>query len=171
MTMPLQSLQPLKERWQALQPRERLLLAAGGIFLALFIFYAGLWLPLQKDLKRLRAGLPQAEKQLALMRVQAGQIKRLKNTRRPGVSGGNILSLMEQAVTSRGIRDKITKMEPDGTDGVRLTLEGVPFNTLIDLLSGLQTQKGLRLTNATIDGASEVPGTINARLTLHGAGR
>jgi len=60
-------------------------------------------------------------------------------------------------------------MEPDGTSGARLSLDGVDFNALIGWLANLQNQGGVRIEKATFE-AQAAAGTVNARLTLRGAG-
>ena len=60
-------------------------------------------------------------------------------------------------------------MEPDGTNGARLSLDGVHFNALITWLASLQSQGGVRIEKATFE-AQATAGTVNARLVLRGAG-
>ncbi|GMR19973.1 MAG: GspM family type II secretion system protein XcpZ [Gammaproteobacteria bacterium] len=157
-------------RWHGLQVRERIMIVFTAVLLGSFIFYIALWRPLQSELTRLQRATPAAQNRLALMRVQAKQIKKLKTRGPNNTSGGNMLTHLEQAANSRGLRQNISKMEPDGQGGVRLTLEAVSFNNLISLLSDLHKKYGLRVDNANIDMASE-EGMVNARLHLQGAGK
>lgn len=155
--------------WEKLQPREKMMVAVMFVVVLTFLFYLLFWLPVTKDLKRLRVSLPKAEASLAIMRVQAAKIKSLKS-RHPTTSGsGGLLSQLEQAATHRGLRQFITQMEPDGNAGVRMTIEGVSMNNLLSLLSGLHKKSGLRVENATISPATESPGIVNARITLKGS--
>lgn len=159
----------VRSNWEKLQPRERIMVAAMIAVITIFLFYVLFWLPITKDLKKLRVSVPKAEAALALMRVQAVKIKSLKS-RLPRANGsGGLLSQLEQAATQKGLRQFITQMEPDGSSGVRMTIEGVSLNNLLSLLSGLHKKSGLRVENATISPITESPGIINARLVLKGS--
>lgn len=156
------------DRFRGLPPRDRWLLVGAGAGL-LLVLYFSLWLPMQGELSRLRVSVPQGKVQLAQMRVQAMEINQLRASGRVPVSGGNLLANLEQSATANGIRGRIVRMEPDGTNGARLSLDGVHFNALISWLTNLQTQGGVRLEKATFE-AQPAAGTVNARLVLRSAG-
>ena len=156
------------DRLRALPPRERWLLIGGGVGL-LLILYLSLWLPMQRELSKLRTSVPQEKVQLAQMRVQAMEINQLRASGRVPQSGGNLLVNLEQSATTNGIRGRIIRMEPAGTNGANLSLEGVHFNALIGWLANLQNQGGVRIEKATFE-AQPAAGTVNARLVLRSAG-
>ena len=156
------------ERLRNLPPRDRWLLIGGGAGV-LLVLYLSLWLPLQRELSRLRIAVPQEKVQLAQMQVQAMEINQLRASGRVPLPGGNLLVNLEQSATANGIRGNIIRMEPEGTGGARLSLEGVNFNALISWLSNLQSQGGVRIEKATFE-AQAAPGTVNARLVLRSAG-
>jgi type II secretory pathway component PulM len=150
---------PQRERWMVI----------GGAAAAVLLLYLSLWLPWQRELTRLRTTVPQEKIQLAQMRVQAMEISQLRASGRVPLAGGNLLANLEQSATANGIRGRITRMEPDGTNGARLSLDGVHFNALIGWLASLQSQGGVRIEKATFE-AQTAAGTVNARLVLRGAG-
>jgi len=156
------------DRLRNLPQRERWMVIGGAIGL-LFVLYLSLWLPWQSKISKLRATVPQEKIQLAQMRVQAMEISQLRASGRVPLAGGNLLANLEQSATANGIRGRITRMEPDGTNGARLSLDGVHFNALITWLAGLQNQGGVRIEKATFE-AQATAGTVNARLVLRGAG-
>lgn len=157
------------DRLRALPPRERGLLIGGSVAV-LFILYLSLWLPMQRELSRLRTLVPQEKVQLAQMKVQAMEINRLRASGRMLGAGGNLLATLEQSATASGIRGRITRMEPEGNNGARLSLDGVHFNALISWLAGLQNQGGVRIEKATFEAQPALAGTVNARLVLRGSG-
>ena len=156
------------DRLRNLPPRDRWLLIGGGAGL-LLVIYLSLWLPLQRELSRLRVSVPQEKVQLAQMQVQALEINQLRASGRMPQAGGNLLVNLEQSATANGIRSRIIRMEPEGTGGARLSLEGVHFNALIGWLANLQNQGGVRIEKATFE-AQPAAGTVNARLVLRSAG-
>jgi len=151
--------------WRGLQPRERLMVGGGGAVLALFLFYLLLWAPLQRDLARLRVEAPKAAEQLTWMRSQAGRINQLRAQAPTQLKGGGLLSFVEQSATAFNIKQNIKRVEPEGSNAVRLVVDGVSFNNLVSWLGNLHKQGGVRVDNATFEGQA-TPGIVNARLLL-----
>ena len=155
-------------RLRNLTPREQLIYL-GGAAAVLLILYLSLWLPVQSELSRFRTAVPQEKTQLAQMQVQAMEVNQLRASGRQPMAGGNLLARLEQSATVSGIRSRITRMEPDGSNVARLSLDNMDFNALIGWLGNLQAQGGVRVEKATFE-AQATAGTVNARLTLRGAG-
>lgn len=155
-------------RLRSLPPRQQIIYF-GSAAAVLLILYLSLWLPMQRDLSRLRTAVPREKAQLAQMQVQAMEVNQLRASGRLPMSGGNLLATLEQSASASGLRQRISRMEPDGANGARLVLDGVDFNALINWLANLQSQGGVRVDKATFD-PLPAPGTVNARLTLRGAG-
>lgn len=156
------------DRLRGLPPRDRWLLVGGGMGL-LLVLVISLWLPMQRELSRLRTSVPQEKIQLAQMQVQAMEINQLRASGRLSLAGGNLLVNLEQSATTNGIRNRIVRMEPEGVNGARLSLEGVHFNALIGWLANLQDQGGVRIEKATFE-AQPAAGAVNARLVLRSGG-
>lgn len=157
--------QRLSAYWSTLSARERLILGVGGGFAAILLFYGLIWSPLQNQLTRLRADLPKAQEQLTWMRGQAGRIQQLRAAAPRATQGGGLLSFVEQSAQSYGVRQSVTRIEPEGTNAVRVALDGVAFNNLLSWLSHLQKQGSVRVDNASLE-PQPAPGTVNARLLL-----
>ncbi len=155
-------------RLRSLPPRQQIIYFGSAAAL-LLILYLSLWLPMLHELSRLRTTVPREKAQLAQMQVQAMEVNQLRASGRLSMSGGNLLATLEQSATASGLRQRISHMEPDGANSARLALDGVDFNALITWLANLQSQGGVRVDKATFD-PLPTPGTVNARLTLRGAG-
>lgn len=161
---------PARARFMMLAPRERLLVAVGGVFLVATLLYALLWSPMQRDLKRLRAAVPEERAKLATMRAQAQEIATLRTggATASAASSGNLLTTIEQTAGARGLRGQITRLAPESANGAHVTFEGVGFSTLVGWLADLGRQHGVRVESANLD-AQTAPGVVNARLLLRGA--
>lgn len=155
--------------WRGLAARERMVLALGGAAAALLLLYGLVWAPLQRDLARLRAAVPQEQQQLQWMRAQAGRIQQLRASASAAVPGGGLLSFVEQSAQAYNIRNNVRRMEPQGSNAVNLAIDGVPFNSLLDWLANLQKQGGVRIENASLEPAAS-PGLVNARMLLRVSG-
>ncbi|HJX18565.1 MAG TPA: type II secretion system protein M [Acidiferrobacterales bacterium] len=163
--MNLEFLNPLREQWNKLAPRERRLATAGGIVVGITLLYMLFWLPVQKELARLRVSVPEERTQLQRMRSQAAVIKPLRARSGAKPAAGTLLSVVEQTASARGMRGFITRMEASGGNGVQLTLDAVPFNSLLSWLADLQDSHSLLVESTSLD-AHTAPGTVNAKLKL-----
>ena len=161
-------LEPYLVRWRELEARERRLLAGGAAALVLFLLYALIWAPMRAELERLRASVPQNEAKLTLMRTQAQEVAQLRVRAPAAASGGNLLSTVEQSAINRGLRQTMTRIEPEGANAARVTFEEVNFNSLVSWLDDLQKQ-GVRVENANLQRRPGA-GAVSARLVLRGAG-
>lgn len=157
----------LKNHWNALPARTRQLLVIGGIVVGVALLYSATWLPLQRDLARLRVDVPRETEQLNWMRTQAPTAKAMRA--RMSASTGPVIPSVEQSANTHGVRSHVTKIDAEGSNGARVTLDAVPFNALIMWISELQATQGLVVDDATID-ATATPGIVNARLRLRTGG-
>lgn len=159
-------LEPYLARWRQLEVRERRLVAWGGAALVLFLIYALFWAPMRADLERLRASVPQNQTKLALMRAQAQEVAQLRARAPSATPSGNLLSTVEQSAMNRGLRQSMSRIEPEGANAARVTFEEVNFNSLVSWLADLQKQ-GVRVENANLQRRPEA-GLVSARLVLRG---
>ncbi len=157
------------ERLRSLPPREQILYLGGAAAL-LLILYLALWLPMRHELGQLRVDVPREKIQLAQMQVQAMEVNQLRASGGRPLSGGNLLANLEQSATANGLRGRISRMEPDGANGARLSLDGIDFNALIRWLADLQNQGGVHVEKASFEAQSTAAGTVNAHLVLRGTG-
>ena len=163
--MKTEFLNPLRDQWNKLAPSERRLATMGGMVVGVTLLYVLLWLPVQKELARLRVSVPDERAQLQRMRAQAASIKPLRARSGAKPAAGTLLSVIEQSASARGMRGFVTRLEADGGSGVQLTLDAVPFNSLLSWLSDLQDSYSLLIESTSLD-AHTVPGTVNAKLKL-----
>lgn len=151
--------------WRGLQARERLVLGVGGIGAAVLLLYGLVWSPLQNELTRLRAAVSQEQAQLEWMRAQSARVTQLRGLQPKSINSAGLLSFVDQSAISYDVKSAIKRIEPEGANAVRVALDGVTFDPLINWIVNLQKQGGVRVENATLDGLS-APGTVNARLLL-----
>ncbi|KPK69352.1 MAG: hypothetical protein AMJ84_09700 [Acidithiobacillales bacterium SM23_46] len=155
----------VKNIWAQLAPRERWLVSVGAGVVAIVVLYTLLWIPMQRDLAKLRDAAPRAQQQLLWMRAQAPLAREFRGRTAP--SNTNLTTTIEQTASAQGL--KPASIELDGTHGVRVKLEAVPFNAVITWLAGLQKNNGLLVDDAQID-AHTTAGLVNARIRLRTAG-
>lgn len=155
----------LRAAWAGLEPGERRLATIAAVLLGILLLYMLLWRPVQKDLARLRVNVPEERVQLQHMRTQAASIKPLRARSGAAPAQGMLLSVVDQSATTHGIRGFITRLDTEGTNGLQLTAEAMPFNTFVAWLAELQDRHSLLVENASMD-AHTTSGTVNVKMKL-----
>lgn len=151
-------------------PRERRILAIAGVFLILVLLYGALIHPFYAGLARLRQTAAEQHSLLHWMRGTAREIQSLRGSGPAApVSGGSILSVVDQAARREHLEGAVKRLEPDNVGGVRVWLKQAPFDQIVRWLGALQRDAGLRIESISLE-ATGVPGKVNGRAMLKGAG-
>lgn len=154
------------EFWQARNPRERMLLSYGGVFLLLALLYGLAWRPISDGRKNLSQSLPQLRADASQMRLDATAITGLKaNT---GAALGDVRQSVESALQAANLRDKVSAVDRIDNQRVRVTLSGIAFDGLLALLENAQSQQRLRVESLQIQAAES--GRVKGSVTLIGPG-
>lgn len=142
-------MQTVRERWQQLSQRERTIVLGGGIVAGLSLLFVLAVDPLLATLDRLERQAVRKQKDLGelalLSREYASKRDRLAKaeSRLPTPdSQFSLLTFMEEAATTAGVREWITAMQPQVQSlaqgyqetAVDLRLEGVQLPELLALL-------------------------------------
>jgi len=165
--MNLAWIEPWRARWRALDARQRQALALLSGFLGVVLFYLLIWNPVQSGLARAQARVPAVQAQLARVQEQAALVEKLRSAPRVAPPA-NLGSAVEAAAARHGLRERLKRIEPEGTRAVRVQIEGAPFGALMAWLAELQ-QSGVRAESALLERHAN-PGSVNARLLLQAEG-
>jgi general secretion pathway protein M len=148
----------LIQYWRSLKEQEQqLVIIAGGIF----IIVMGIFRPLNNAIEQAEKSQIKQQELLVWVDKSIAQLKAAGNTK---VSSTQNLS---QIVNSTRGRYKITisKMQPSD-DSLRLTLDSIEFNQLIEWLDELVSQHGIRVENLDLS-RDDKPGYVRvSRLVL-----
>lgn len=152
-------------------PRERQILAIGGAFLILVLLYGTLVHPFYAGLAQLRRTVAEQHSLLNWMHGTAREIQALRGSGPAAApaSGGSILSVVDQAARREHLEGAVKRLDPNNAGGVRVTLEQAPFDRIVRWLDKLQRDAGLHIESLNLE-ATGVPGQVNGRVVLKGAG-
>ncbi len=155
----------LLPRYQRLQPREQRLLLGAGIAVPVVVLVFGLLLPIRDEVARLQ----QEQITLAAQAEEAGRFAdRLQNQPHARNAIPDLLSGIEQAARSGGIRQQVTRIRPrttlDGGKQVRVHIKEALYAKVVPFLGQLG-RGGVKIVQVRID-AAEAPGRVNVELTL-----
>jgi len=157
--------------WNALQPRERNLLAIGGVVCAIMLAWAFIWHPLARARADAHARVERARDDVAWMRSMIPQANELHAQGVRGHAerqGKSLLALADASARSAGLSGALKRVEPTGGNSVRVNFEVASFDMLVDWLSQLARDYGVRVSDFSADKVEGL-GLVNARVTLEEA--
>lgn len=156
----------MKDWFLGLEPRERNLVGGGAAILVLLLLYSIIWEPIASSYTELDDSVQQQQETLAWMQQAAAQIKALQRSgdSAGGLGGRSLLAVVDQSARSGGLGNAIKRIEPDGSKGVKVWLEGAAFDPMILWLGKLA--KSFRIEPSMITLEPIGGGRVNARLTL-----
>lgn len=152
---------PLSTFWSARNARERMLLAAAMVVIALGVIYLLLIDPALAGREQLSKNLPVLRQQVAQLQAMTKEAGGLSANATPSAAPLSRESL-EAALTSKGLKPQNVALTGDI---VRVQLTSVPFAGVVDWLDGMQKTALLSVVEANIVAQPE-PGLVNATLTL-----
>jgi general secretion pathway protein M len=156
----------LKVRFMALQPRERIVIAAGAVLVLITAIYTLGLAPLYKATSEREARVAQKQQDLAWMQSVAPRLSALGSSQpHQASSSESMVVLVANSASSGNVAGALTGQTPDGVNGVRVRFEGVAFDALIVWLGALQKDYGISVREAEIN-RTQQSGQVNANLTL-----
>jgi len=154
----------MKAWFQSLAPRERALVAGGGVVLVAVLLYLAAVEPMAKALAERTRRVSSLESELAWMRQAAREVDTL---RAAGATGGGsdrpAYLAVDDVLRGSGLPQP-DRLEPAGDGGARLEFKRVPFDPMVRVLDRLRSEHGLRVTRARFERLDD--GVVSARLTL-----
>lgn len=153
--------------FESLQARERMALVAAALMTVVALLYVLAWEPLDSAVDRLRNNLAAQTAALAWMQSASAEVGQLKRSRPRQAAARNrsLLAVVDQSAQRAGLRQALQRMEPEGSDSVKLWVTATAFDNLVLWLGELQSREGVTISSLTIN-PTEVPGQVEARLTL-----
>lgn len=159
----------MKDWFLGLAMRERVIVAGGAAFLLILILWLGAWVPLSERVDQLEQTVTVQQETLDWMRNATAEIQQLRRQGgapvATGLGGRSLLAVVDQAAKSAGLSSGLKRIEPEGTDRVRVRFEQIPFDTFMRWLDSLNRQYGVFTQTITVE-REEAPGRVNVRLTL-----
>lgn len=158
----------MKDWFYSLQPRERLMVVGCGAFTVIALLYLFVWAPISEQRAQLAINVKVQQEELTWMRDASQQVRQTR-TANPNAAAPDmnrsLLSIVDSTATQGDVRDPITRMEPEGDSGVRLSMENADFDAVMRWLGSLKRTHNVDVTRATIT-PDDAPGRVDARLSL-----
>jgi general secretion pathway protein M len=154
----------LKTWYAGLQQRDQRVVALGAVVLAFIVLIGGILLPLQSAVSRAVKGSETRREDLAWMQANATEI-RSRGADIPADTGEAPVVLVDRIGRETGLGGALRGTQPNTNGGVRVQLEGAPFDTLVTWLDTLDRRYGLATESITVD-RTPTPGLVNASISF-----
>ena len=153
--------------FESLEQRERIFVAVGAVVVVLAVFWAGIWLPLDKGHRDAEARVAAWQRSLAELRPLAASPRPDSNQSgaAPQNRSESPVVIVDSTLRSRQLGQP--KRSQPTPNGIRVDFENVAFDDLVLWLGDLSRQYGMEVQAGTLSAPSvDSPGRINATLTI-----
>lgn len=154
--------------WSQLARREQQALSIGGVVVAFFILYAGIWMPIQNHLTEMRTSIVKDQKTLLWMQSADKEITSAegeKTQQKKSVTPVELLSIVQGTIEEAGLTPSLKQAKQSSGEAIALHFQKADFDRLMAFLIITLKEQSVIVTqfSATAAGA---PGVVNADLTL-----
>lgn len=154
-----------RERFLALQVRERWMLGVCSLVVLVTLIYLVVWEPITNAHSNRTLAL-EASRALAVRLEQAAsQVGQVRHVQPRGTRGGSLMAAVDLASKQSGLGKGPSRIQPEGDREVRVWFEDVSFDLLVSWLSSLQTRDGIGVQTFEVEPQAS-PGRVNVRLSL-----
>jgi general secretion pathway protein M len=160
----------VKEWFTSLAPRERAMVSIAAVVVALALVYAVAWGPLASSVSRLQQSVEEQQVLKQWMQESAAEVNRLRGVAGASDDHRSLLAVVDQTSKQSQLGPAVKRIEPDGQDLVRVSLEQASFDDMVTWLGNLQRNFGVSIADVSIDRQAD-SGRVNARLTLKRSGQ
>ena len=155
--------------WNQLKPNERVLISFAGIILTVLILYLAVLEPFMLKVDEYTVKVENQKTKNEWLKKTSLEVKQLQvSTGASSVkrnAGQSLLVVVDQTAKQNKLADSLKRVEPDGSDRVRVWLDNASFDDVAKWLGLLQSNYQLDIESAVFDKV-EMVGRVNARLVI-----
>ena len=160
----------MKEWFTSLAPRERAMVSIAAVVVALALVYAVAWGPLASSVSRLQHSVEEQQALKQWMQQSAAEVKQLRGAAGAANDHRSLLAVVDQTSKQSQLGPAVKRIEPDGQELVRVSLERASFDDMVTWLGSLHRSFGVSVADVSIDRQAD-SGRVNARITLKRSGK
>ena len=159
----------MKEWFTGLALRERTMVSIAAVVVVLALVYAVAWGPLASSVSRLQQSVEEQQALKQWMQQSAAEVNQLRGAAGAAADHRSLLAVVDQTAKQSQLGPAVKRIEPDGQELVRVSLEQVSFDDMMTWLGSLQRSSGVSVADLSIDRQAD-SGRVNARITLKRSG-
>ncbi len=152
----------------SLSERERYLVFAAGLLGAYAVLHLAVVAPLWGGSARMATQLPERQALLAELRAAEAEVATLRGRESAApreAAGQSLVVIIDRTSREAGLGSALRRNQPTPDQGLRVSFEGAPFDSLVTWLVDLERRFGIGVESASFDAAGG-PGLVNATLVL-----
>jgi type II secretory pathway component PulM len=135
--------------------RERLILIAAVVIVAVLSIHNFAIEPYQQNFTRVTEEIDQAKSDLLWMQSEVQRLPVSIATKKNVSFNGSLAKLINQAVASQQLKTYLTQMTPIGDSEIRVRYSAINFNKLITFIATLK-KRGLIIKDLRINSTSDI---------------
>ena len=160
-------LAPANQWLDTLEQRERHIVIAGAVCLAIMLFYLIIWEPVTSRHEQQQLQNNSQRQLYSWMKNASEEIHSLNSTGNSNIArfrNQSIASLTDRSATTSGVKPFIEKIDQD-KNGVSVRLKSANFDSIIIWLADLENKYGIIARKVKIE-QSKTDGAVDAQITL-----
>ena len=142
----------IKEYFKGLESRERNLVIVAGLLIILVLPYQVLWKPFTESIETSRIRVEAQKKQFIKMQQQANKINALRGAGTVAAQTGR--QFLNNAINTAARQNNLSsalKIKTDSNNNLRVSLDNVPFDSVMNWLDQLISKNGVVVSKISID--------------------
>jgi len=153
----------IKAQLEQLNDRERFMVYAAALTLAVFIPYQFLWAPLMNTVEDRRLKIEKQENDLAWMQSHLAEVKSLSAVSRTATTGQPLYGVVEKTAREKFGGD--IRVQQEGKKGIRIQIKNSGFDEIMVWLDDLQFRHKIYVKDFKIDSEKAV-GRVRASILV-----
>ena len=159
----------MKDFWKQLKPSERVIISVGGIIFSVLILYLVVLEPFMLKTEELTAKVAAQKTKIEWLKKTSLEVKHLQGSSGQKTSqkksGQSLLVVVDQTAKKNKLAEALKRVEPDGSDRVRVWMDNASFDDVANWLGILRSDYQLDVESAVFDKV-EASGLVNVRLVF-----
>ncbi len=154
--------------WNQLKPNERTMLSVGGIIVTILMLYLLLLEPFMLKADELTVKIASQKAQVEYLKeasIEVKQLQALRTGSSANIKDQSLLVVVDQTAKKNNLGNFLKRIEPNGSDRVRVWLDNAPFDDVAKWLSFLHSKYQLGVESAVFDKV-DAKGRVNVRLVF-----
>lgn len=158
----------MRDGFEGLQPREKVLVATAGVMVVLAVFWLGVWAPLERGRANAAANVEVWRDAVAELRVLKGELKGGASAQEklPAARNQSLVVIVDRTLRSRNLYSALQRSTPNQDNAIQLVFEDAAFDDLVLWLGDVSAEYALRVQAAGFNPSKEAAGRVNATVTL-----
>ncbi|MCP1726877.1 general secretion pathway protein M [Natronospira proteinivora] len=160
-------LDTLKEWFESLEQRERLMVIVCSVLVTLTLLYLLVVEPYIEHRQNLEQQVSEKQELIAWMQGAHAEIQALEDAGRQTTagSGQSLFGVVDRTSKDAELDRAVRQITPDGDDAVRVRMEAARFDHTLQWLEELERNHGIEVSRVTFD-QTDQSGRVNVSLSL-----